>query len=266
MMFLNSLKRHYKKNFMNKVDVIILSLTQDEKSHELTKNCINSYINTADSLINNIFVVETNSQFDGVYNNSKVKVIKPDRPFNYNEFFNLALQECTAEYIIGPNNDVSIQQNCIQTIIQEFESNPNIHSISPIDRSWHRHTKMYLPSDNKLYYGYEVSLHMFGCLFCCRRSVFEKIGYLDERFYFFYQDNDYVMSLERNGLKHGVHTGAHITHKSGSSNRLADDRLKYTSRNMSIQGNIFHEKWFLTEPFKSGGYLKFKEYYYETFL
>lgn len=243
----------------NKFDIIILSLVVDEESFNTTKACVDSYINTADALINKIFVVETNTNFDADYLQPKVEVIKPGKQFNYNEFYNIALSECRAEFVMGPNNDLVIQPNCIQALLKEFQTNNKISSISPIDRNWHRHTKMYLPSDNKLYYGYEVSLHMFGCIFACRRSVFQQIGFLDEKFYFFYQDNDYAMSLERCGLLHGVHTGALVKHQSGNSNKNAEDRLKYTPKNMNEQGDLLANKW-SSEPFISGGFKKFKEY------
>jgi len=242
-----------------RIDVIILSLAVDEDSFQTTKNCIDSYINTADELINKIYVVETNKDFNKSYNQPKVELIIPNEKFNYNRFYNFALKRCTAEFIIGPNNDLLIHDNCIQNIIREFDTNPNIHSISPVDRSWHRHTRVFLPSEDKLYYGTEVSLHMFGCIFCCRRSVFEKIGYLDETFYFFYQDNDYIMSLERCELLHGVHTGARVSHQSGHSNKYAEERLKYTPKNMNDQGNLLANKW-NKEPFISGGYKQFMPY------
>lgn len=243
--------------FKNKFDVIILSLAVDEDSFQTTKTCVDSYLDTADELINNIYVLETNSNFNKNYNQEKVSVIKPNKPFNYNQFYNIGLNLCKSEYVIGPNNDLIIQPNCLQTLLAEFQSNSQISSISPIDREWHRHTKMYLPTENKLYYGYEVSLHMFGCIFACRRSVFDTIGLLDERFYFFYQDNDYIMSLERCNLLHGVHTGAKVKHQSGHSNKYAEDRLKYTPKNMHEQGELFMKKWFQEEPFKSGGFKQF---------
>lgn len=248
-------------NTNNKFDVIILSLAVDNLTKERTKNCIKSYIDTADDLINKIYVVETNFNFNDNYEYSKVELIKPNKPFNYNQFYNIALEKCTAEFIIGPNNDLLILPNCLQVILKEFNSNKEINSICPIDRQWHRHTKMYLPSENKLYYGTEVSLHMFGCLFACRRSVFKTIGYLDESFYFFYQDNDYIMSLERCNLLHGVHTGARITHQSGGSNQYAEERLKYLPKNMHDQGQILMQKW-AKEPFASGGYKPYKTYEY----
>ena len=173
---------------MSKVDVIILSLANDETSFQTTKRCVDSYLSTANDLIKSIFVIESCKTFNKSYGNDKVQVIIPQREFNYNEFYNIGLSHCTAKYVMGPNNDLIIQENCIQNIVKEFETNPSIDSICPIDRDWHRHTKLYLPDDNKLYYGWEVSLHMFGCIFCAKRNVFEKIGYLDEQFFFFYQD------------------------------------------------------------------------------
>lgn len=243
----------------NKFDVIILSLALDKAGFETTKFCVDSYINTADDIINKIFVVETNADFNLSYEQPKVELIKPGKRFNYNEFYNIALTKCEAEFVIGPNNDLIIQPNCLQTLLTEFKNNTFISSMSPIDREWHRHTKMYFPQDNKLYYGYEVSLHMFGCIFACRRSVFKQIGFLDEKFYFFYQDNDYAMSLERCKLLHGAHTGALVKHQSGNSNKQAEDRLKYTPKNMNEQGNLLASKW-SSEPFVSGGFKKFKDY------
>jgi GT2 family glycosyltransferase len=244
---------------IDSVDVIILSLVTNDDSFKKTQKCIDSYIDTADELIRKIYVVESNENFSGNYNQKKVEVIKPGGEFNYNKFYNIALEKCTAQYVMGPNNDIEIQPNCLQTIVKEFEQNKELSSICPIDRDWHRHTTMYLPNNEKLYYGYEVSLHMFGCVFCCRRSVFEKIGYLDEAFYFFYQDNDYAMCLERNNLLHGVHTGARVKHISGFSNENAPARCKYTSENMNAQGDILAKKW-NSEPFKSGGYKQYREY------
>ena len=243
----------------NKFDVIILSLVVDDLTFQKTLNCVNSYIDTADSIIRKIYVVETNFNFDRDYKQSKVEVIKPGKQFNYNEFYNIALEKCEAEFVIGPNNDLIIQPNCLQTLLKEFQTNSLIHSISPIDRQWHRHTSMYLPSENKLYYGYETSLHMFGCLFACRRSNFNVVGYLDEAFYFFYQDNDYIMCIERCKFNHGVHTGARISHQSGGSNGYAEERLRYTPKNMNEQGNLIASKW-NNEPFVSGGYKQFKPY------
>ena len=245
----------------NIIDIIILSLVVDDKTFLKTKKCIESYINTADDLISKIIVVESNNNFNKSYDNEKVKIIKPNEKFNYNKFFNIALSECKSKYIMGPNNDLRIQPNCIQTLVNELEENDNLSSLCPIDRDWHAHKKMYLPNDNKVYYGYNVSLHIFGCVFCCKRKIFYIFCYLDENFHFFYQDNDYALCLKRNKLLHGVHTGARVCHESGGTDKIAPEHCKYTPKNMNEQGDILSRKW-NNEPFRSGGYKKFREYNY----
>ena len=244
----------------NKVDVIILSLVVDGQSFSTTKRCIESYLDTAEQSIDKIYVVESCKQFIGDYKHPKVEVIIPQEEFGYNRFYNIALERCKSEFVMGPNNDLEVHPGCVDTLIHAFNTNPTIQSLCPIDRKWHRHTEMYLPNNNKIYHGYDVSLHMFGGVFCCRRSVFKKIGYLDERLYFFFQDNDYAMCLQRNNLLHGVHTGARISHQSGGSNRIAPEKFQYKPENMNKQGDIFANKWFKEEPFASGGFKKFKDY------
>jgi chromosome condensin MukBEF MukE localization factor len=116
-------------NLINKFDVIILSLAVDEQTFNTTKTCVDSYIHTANDLINKIYVVETNSQFEQNYEQQKVEVIKPNEQFNYNKFYNIALEKCESEFIIGPNNDLIIQPNCLQTILNEFNTNKEVQSI-----------------------------------------------------------------------------------------------------------------------------------------
>jgi GT2 family glycosyltransferase len=241
-----------------RVDIIILSLVKDTASLNRTQKCIESYLKS--DLVTKVYVVESNREFAGSYADERVELIIPNEDFNYNKFYNIALQKCTSEFVMGPNNDLVVHPNCIEQLVNQFDNNSDLGSLCPVDRKWHRHTKMYLPTDNKIYYGYETSLHMFGCVFMCRRSIFSKIGYLDERFFFFYQDNDYIMSLNRLGILHGVYTGAEISHESGGSNNISKGRCEYTDYNMSAQGTIFMNKWFNEEPFISGGYVPFKQY------
>jgi hypothetical protein len=247
------------KTLENSLDVIILSLAKDDASFATTKRCVDSYLATSNYYINKIFVVESFKNFDRSYNNVKVEVIIPKQNFNYNEFYNIALRRCTAEFVMGPNNDLIIQENCIKNILEEFRKTEDIHSISPIDRKWHRHTIQYFPNEAKLYRGWETSLQMFGCVFCCRRSVFDVIGFLDERFFFFYQDNDYVYSLQRCGLNHGLLTSARVVHKVGTSSPEGDERCRYTPHNMNSQGDILGKKW-NSKFFKDGGYKKFVKF------
>ena len=255
-----------------KIDVIILSLIQDELSLLTTKNCVDSFLKTGNNLINKIFVVETNPNIIVDYNSSKVKVIQPNLPFNYNKFFNFALKLCTADYIVSSNSDVVLEQDSLQKLIQLFDITPGLQSVCPdlnppmplccfTDSNWESgiHEKKSLKK-NALNLGYEMLIHMHGCFYMCKRNVFEQIGFLDERFYFYYQDNDYIKSLERLNIQHGIYTGTFINHMLGNSLRLASEKYQPTQKNMLKQKEILLKKWNLEEPFCSGGYKPFKPY------
>lgn len=248
-----------KGKYINSIDVIILSLVKDEESLKTTRDCVSSYLRVGGDYIHKIFVIESNKDSDYDFPRfveyNKVEVIKPGIEFNYNKFYNIGLEKCTKEFVMGPNNDVILQPDCITTILASFSRNKDLVSISPIDRNWHNHSLTKYPDKYKLCYGYDISEHIMGCCFCCRRDVFKTIGYLDEQFYFFYQDNDYAECLKANNLKHALHTGAHIQHKIGQSSNIGDSKFKYTEENMGYQGNLFKQKWWNNKKFT-----KFKEY------
>ena len=70
------------KFMQNRVDVIILSLAADEESFQTTKKCVDSYIESANELINKIYIVETNKDFNKDYQQPKVELIIPREKFN----------------------------------------------------------------------------------------------------------------------------------------------------------------------------------------
>ncbi len=45
-----------------------------------------------------------------------------------------------------------------------------------------------------------------------KRTIFSQIGMLDERFDFYYADNDYAMTLQKYGIKHGLIPRSEASH------------------------------------------------------
>lgn len=226
------------------VDVVILSLVTDQNSYETTKNCVLSFRKSP--LIDKIFVIESNKK-DGylypIYAEKTITVI-PQEEFNYNRFLNIGKSHCTSEYIVFSNNDLIVEDNCIENLSKALDNDAELMSICPIDRNWHRHSEMYFPSDNKVYTGYFTAMHMFGCIYMMKREVFDTIGDFDERFYFFYQDNDLATTLNHFKKKHGILTSAHVKHKiSKYPQPDGGEKYRYTQKNMEEQGKILGEKW-----------------------
>jgi len=244
------------------VNIVILSLVTDSDSFETTFNCVESYAKS--ELVTKIIVVESNKSFNnlGFKYNNKVQLIIPQEEFNYNRFLNIGKSNCTSDFIVFSNNDLVVEDDCIQQLYSQLLADDQLMSVCPIDRNWHRHTKTYLPTNNKLYTGYVSALHMFGCCYMLKKTIFDIIGDFDERFFFFYQDDDLATSLKRNNIKHGVLTSAKIKHKiSKKPQPDGGEKFRYTNHNMVSQGDIYMGKWSKEEPFKSGGYSKFKSNY-----
>ena len=244
------------------IDVIILSNNTNSQASFLTKECIESYINTIPKdKLNNVFVIETNNLDSTEYNHPSVQIIKPNVQFNYNKFVNIGLSKSTGDYVIISNNDIIVQEKCVQRLVYILDSNKDVDSVSPIDRSWECHSKENFPQENCLYFGFRSSYEMFGPCICCRRlKVFDTIGYLDERFFFYWQDNDYAECLKANGLVHALFTGSHVLHKHDVNSSPRYEKKEEYGKALREQQKIFNNKWFAEHPYSSGGFVPFKKY------
>ena len=228
---------------MSQLDVIILTNTKNIHFFEMTKKCIESYLLEGNVYINKIILMETNQSWDLTSwskISSKVHSICPNIPFNYNRFLNKALSVCSAPIICLSNNDVVVQTNCINNIIKAFNEDSDLMSASPIDRTWHRNSYKDFPEENFKYIGYETTKFILGFNIYLRKQVYDVIGLHDERFDFYYQDNDYEMCLKKNKLKHALISNAHIVHghnkpdtettEQETLNRLEEDRIKFVNK------------------------------------
>jgi hypothetical protein len=223
-------------------DLIILTNTKNYDYQKLTSRCIQTYIDSGDLYINKIILVETNKNWNSEcwkQLSTKIHFVCPLIPFNYNRFLNKALELCTAPLICISNNDVEVHKNCIPNIIEAFDKDSELMSASPIDRSWHRNSYNDFPRDDTMYQGYETTKYVLGFNIYTRSSAYEKIGLYDERFDFYYQDNDYEMCLKTHGLKHCLISTAHINHGKNKPSdeqefdvhlKLKSDREKFVSK------------------------------------
>lgn len=227
-----------------KLDVIILSLTKDEAHFQMTKKCVESYLQSGNDHINNIIIVESNKQFDASAWSKispKIKSITPPYNFNYNQFLNLGLVHCSSEIICISNSDVVVQGDCVVKMMQFFDKHPEAASASPVDRSWHQNAYTIFPKDDEIYWGYQTTKYLLGFCIFMRRSVYDVIGAYDERFDFYHQDNDYEMCLRSNNLKHAMVTSCHIKH--GDDKPDTGVTHEQTLAKLKKSETLFVRKW-----------------------
>ena len=77
-----------------------------------------------------------------------------------------------------------------------------------------------------------------GCAILVKKEVFEKIGFLDEHYYLYYEDNDFCQRAKKAGYKIFYSPGATVWHKNAGSSGGSGSTLQdyYTTRNRLLFG------------------------------
>jgi len=207
------------------IDVIILSYAKNNSIIKMNNNCIDSLNNSSDQHTFNIFLIETDSTKEYKYEQKNVTVIQPKIEFNYNKFLNIGIKECKNEWILISNNDTIYHKNFLESLLDANNQDPEILSMSPMDDDWHRH-KLFDKSIS-IYYGYRTSYEVAGWSILVKKSAIEEINGFDEQFTFWYQDNDYAMSLQKNNIKHALITNSKVTHLLSRSHGLIEPEKKF---------------------------------------
>ena len=109
------------------------------------------------------------------------------------------------------NTDMSMQPSCYgyPTLFRLFNMTLGIDRLSPVFdqyllRSWLRNTEK------------EVDV-ISGCYLLTRKSIIDKLGGLDEDYFFFGEETDWCLRLRRNGWKLKFAPVGEIIHHGGGS-------------------------------------------------
>ncbi|SDI90140.1 Glycosyltransferase, GT2 family [Pseudomonas flavescens] len=245
-------------------DVVILSFAKDEALRQVTEHCLDSLVASENpaKIRFRVWVLESNAD-SPVYRQPGVTTLYPNTVFNYHAYMNLGIREGQAPYVAICNNDLSFHPGWASELLEVFNGDPGVSSASPACSLHHPRNGFALHSG--VYPGYGVLREISGWCLVFRRSILDVIGELDERFYFWYADNDYALTLQSRGLRHVLVTSSVVDHldsrtlstHTSARQWLMTKRSKYT----------FEEKWhgkgwgYLTRK-KLKLYLKFPLYYF----
>ena len=222
------------------VDVIILSYTKNDGYYGMTKECIESILNSEDENTFNIIVMESDKTGKYVYDYDEVKTIVPDEEFNYNRFLNIGLEHCNNEWILISNNDTEYHSKWFTQMYKEWEKDNELLSMSPFCPIWTKHN--IFTGGETVFPGYRVTYEITGWSILMNKKVVEVMGKFDEDFVFSYQDDDYSMTLQKHNIKHALIKNSVVTHRvSKSHNLITDTRMKFIMTH--AQANTFFNKW-----------------------
>lgn len=230
------------------VDVIFLANTVNKEKYEMTNNAISSLWESTIStgMLPNIIVVESSKEAEGRgFNYTTVdKVVVPDEDFGYNRFLNIGLeyQDNTSNWVVIANNDVIFDKDWLLNIFKYQKNNPDVLSMSPRDPKWHSNPDHYVSDKGEGVRGYRVAHEITGWCLVMRKDVIKKCELFDEDFKFWYQDNDYSMSLQKYKIPHALVNTSIVHHLlSGSHDILTDENKNEMTKE---QFKVFVNKWY----------------------
>jgi GT2 family glycosyltransferase len=225
---------------MQSLDVIFLSYTESLWYYGLTRRSIETLIFGNRSLNLNIVLVETNPKiYEFGFDYPDCTIIIPEEPFNYNRFINLGLRQCSSKYVLVCNNDLVFGEHSIENLLGVMQTN-NFNSCSPYEPNWHA-KKFHVADLNQDYIeGYEVQNHLTGWCICFNREMALNLNVFDERFAFWYQDDDYARSLKKNNIKHYLIPSSIVYHEFSASHRLLKEKHHEMTHGLKP---VFDSKW-----------------------
>lgn len=258
---------------MTKIAVIILNWNGKEDSIACIDSIKRQHIkNTSFQII----VVDNNSNDNSVEEIKNkfpsTTILSNKKNIGFAEGNNVGIRyamERDFDYIVILNNDTIVNNKLLQELIAGFENNNKIGIVVPkilFAKGFEYHKENYTSSEKGkvIWYaggiidwrnvmGYhrgvdevdrgqydkaEETDYATGCCFMIRRTVLEKVGLFDARFFLYYEDNDLSMRVKKAGFSIYYAPKALLWHKNAGSAGGSGSALQdyYITRNRLLFG------------------------------
>jgi len=221
-----------------------------------------------------IIIVDNNSSDGSVKSIKKsfpkVKIIENKQNLGFSEGNNIGIRYALKEgvdYIMLLNNDTLVKKDLLIQLSQAINKDKKNAIVSPkiyFASGYEFHKKRYKKNDRGKVIWYaggrldwnnvlashrgvdEVDIGRYqkaketdfatGCCILIKKEVFEKIGLLDNKYFLYWEDNDFCQRAKKAGFKVCFAPGAVIWHKNASSSGGAGKQTSvyYQTRNRLI--------------------------------
>lgn len=239
------------------------------------ENALVSLIKASAGIATEIFVVD-NASDDGSVEMVRTKfpqvtLIPNERNLGFAAANNLALKQCTGNYLLLINPDTVVQEDSLRVMIGFFDDNKDVglagckvlnpdgtlqlacrrsfptpwvavtkiaglSTLFANTRMFGRYNLTYLDPNE----SYEVDA-VSGSFMFLRRKVYEQIGGLDEQFFMYGEDLDWCYRIQRAGWKNYYISGTQIIHYKGESTKRSDVdevRLFYEAMHLFVKKHL----------------------------
>jgi GT2 family glycosyltransferase len=240
------------------VDIIIVNWNAGEQ----LRRCLQSIANYCDNLVSKVIVVD-NASHDGSANflhnlSLQVTFISSKSNLGFGKACNLGAQQTTSDYLLFLNPDTAIYQgtlyNCLSYMENPNNFNVGICGVQLIDEAGHVSRSCARFPSTFNFMAHAIGLdrvipnlshfmaewdhtqtrrvdHVIGAFFLVRRSLFEKLGGFDERFFMYLEDLDFSYRAHQQGWLSTYLADIQTFHVGGgTSNQIKGRRLFYSLR------------------------------------
>ncbi len=239
------MKRNYPKVF-----IIILNYN----GKDFIKECLNSIYQS--DYPNYEAVVVDNGSKDGSFELvknyfSNAHFIKNEKNRGFAGGNNVAIRfalEKFADYIFLLNNDATVEKNAISKLVDFAQKNKTAGIVSPVV---YNQNKSIWFSGGEIKWLTMKSIHISkiisdrpyetefisGCAMFVAKDVFQEIGLLDDKYFLYYEDDDFCVRARKKGFKCIVVPQAGVTHFEKSQENL-ENKIYW----LVLSGLIFFKK------------------------
>lgn len=189
-----------------KYDVSIVVVTYNNK--EALEKCLDSIYKYTKNVNFEIIIIDNHSQDGTVFLIEKkfpyVKYMYLDENYGFAKASNIGIKENSSRYILLLNNDTLLLNNIIKDLFDFMEANKDISACGP--KLLNEKLKFQRQGNfifNLLLRFIDAPLevsYLPMTAFFIKMEIFDKIGFLDENFFFYNEDLDFTKRMNKNGM------------------------------------------------------------------
>lgn len=246
-----------------KIAVILVNYNGRQYNME----CIESLLTQQGAFDIMIIVVDNASKDDSMQliqerygTDERIETVSLDENYGFSYANNVGIRRAIdwkAEYILLLNNDTEAEKDMLAQLLDCAARHPDSVIAPKICYSDRRNIiwsaggevspligkarHIGLEQRDKGQFGQERQITFAtGCCLLLPETVIKKAGYLDERFFLYYEDTEYSFRLRREGISIYYCPKARLYHKVGGSSKGADSPLcaYYIARNWLLCNRI----------------------------